>query len=572
MNKKYAALIANEINPMGLDPKGQRNLWDSMTKDLEGGQEENKRGVTALKNWVDKASKDQQADIYPSEPGLTETTPDKDLGTAVREGTVAPTELSKELFKTATGMDFPGTGEPTEQEMATQDAWEGFRAADYQGGKAPTQMESAILQEMGGGSKREWMGPEAAPFGKDGGTTQERSFGEDFANDMTFGPSKIIKGLLTGDPETLGQGIKEAQSVAQNIGDVLTGKTGRDQMQKLWDGFEKSMEKEVEKGGPGAQLATDTLGLMKKAKEVNPVEQAIGMISDLVTGKNLGPGSIAQELGNTANLANPANSLMKAWEMTSSILQPGSGKQGKDAPASDLMGNRGGLDLNDEFINDFATKLSSAIAYKKGRKAGLPSKEAGPAAETAGEVTREATRDSKTTDKSAEMIDKGVDAMKAAKNLAVKGASKALAGIPGVGTAAAVALQVANVVVDVVIDASKEMAKDQMGTPGSQAKEGPSGNESPGEPAGQEKSTAEQGVSQAAGAGEMVASNTKQALKKTKGKLLKELLPSGGVGDMVEDSLGGIAKQGASKVTGELKKSDKDRTGQVPEGILEMNQ
>ena len=269
---------------------------------------------------------------------------------------------------------------------------------------------------------------------------------------------------------------------------------------------------------------------------------------------------------------NPASSLS---EVSKAFFGDGDKEKGgkeKDGQATPSFAKEDGS-MDQGAVSDFASKLSSAVAYKKSRKAGLPSKDAGPAAETAGEITAEATKTPQKSEMANQAIDKGAAALKAGKDLAVKAASKALAAIPGVGTALSVGLQVANVVANIAIDAMKETAKDAVGpaanTPGNPGTEqekpqggevknqGPNAMEISGE-------MAQAGAGPSPGAG-----GFKEALRKGKGKLLKELIPAG---DLTEGAIGGLGKMAGKGIAAVAGTASRDASKPPPEGVLEMNQ
>jgi hypothetical protein len=610
MTKKYAALVAGDVNPIGMDPKGTRELWDSLTKDLEGNKDENQRGVQALTNWLSALSKEGQegqgqqgpAEISaPSEPPLVEGTPSKDFGTAVREGLVVPTDLSKDLFKTATGTDMPGTGEISEQEMKTQDQWDGFRAANYQTGKEPGQMQSAILDEMGGREK-----PELQMIPMD-----QMTPGDD---EMTWGPSKMVKGLLTMDPAEYCQGAMEALNGGLDVQKTMTDQLGLAGGPNLFKNMGKNLMESVIQGEATPEMK-ETLDSMKGAAaniQSEEMKAAFGDIkgqaeklwndpkialealssaaADLTGGKGVGEivGKALESGKEGLEKVSPAlmipSAMQKAVDGVIEMMQGQKGKKEKEEPEDpaklsfvDKEGN-----LNEEFLNDFASKLSAAAAYKKCRKAGLNSKEAGMAGEAAGEVTQEATKTKGTTAVAAQALDKGVDAAKTAKDMAVKVASKSLAAIPGVGPALAVGLQAANYFANLAIDAAKEAGKEAVGpnqnTPGApgaeqeqKPQEKPQGTEVKTQGPNAVEVTAElagAGAGPGAGGGAKGVGGVKEALTKGKGKLLKQLLPAGDLNEGLIDSLSGM---GSKATEGIAKTKDGAKTNKPPDFVQEMN-
>ena len=444
-------------------PETQRSLYMEIQKKLEVPSSASE-AVAGILKWEETTGKE------PEIPGITKDVPPRTLGMEIRNGEILPSQEASDLYQGLSGKPLPGQGDKSEQEINRQDLWDGFRGSNFQSGKTPKSQDIMGLNILGGKA------PESH------GTQQ----------DMTWGPSKMIKGALSGNFEEMEKGAKECMGIG------MFNKT----LEAFSDVFERS--------GPASMLQKltgpeGTLGGIKKEQE-----QLLNTVTDALTGN--GRGEQFKKIGEILEKGNK--------DMLQALLPGGPGKKEKGEPQEEKKDTP--KQAADDFFQKFAGLVASNATYKMARKKGFGPKQAGEMGEVAGEEAESIAKTQAPEKNQGQFEDKLMATAKAAKHLTATVLSKAALAIPGIGKAISIGITVADKATDILMDMAKSGATEQPQSGPDAPKEGDPKNETPGESKD----------------GENPTNTFKTFMKKGKKGLLKELLPGG---DVLADAAGSAA-------------------------------
>jgi hypothetical protein len=317
---------------------------------------------------------------------------EKSLALEVRRGETNPTKEAQSLYEQTTGSPMRGKNGRTEKDIIEEEIWEGFEASGFQNGEKPKTMAREILEAAGG-----W---QASGKGKE-----------------TWGPAKIVEGILSQDAEKAQKGFEDCAKtgLGEHTGKLL------DTLDTMGKNINKEFMEQVMGLITGEKRLGKTIeGLLGKEGGEKPEGPEGGV------GKTMGMGQIGAGMAIAFKIFETLQKSAEKIKDTDKGAPEGSWEKS--------LQEKGGKD-----------------SYLKAKEAGLESPEAGGIAEeTAGMLAKAG----KNIDSNKEMFDKALEGTKAAKDLAVKTANKALMATPG-GQAAAVALEVGNALADMAIDAVK---------------------------------------------------------------------------------------------------------------------
>ena len=184
----------------GISPRDQQHVFTRLTEDLGSNDpKENARGVTALTNM-------EKSGIKPVDPSMVPGVPGKSLEYMTEQGQVNINDNSKDLYKTTTGQDFPGTGETRSKDLVNEHRiQEGLQTGGYQTGTPLKSMEAAELEANGGRKDFPPDSPEVKTPSK------------------TEGPSDLVRALVTGKPDDLLKALTSSAHLGISPKTLLSG-------------------------------------------------------------------------------------------------------------------------------------------------------------------------------------------------------------------------------------------------------------------------------------------------------------------------------------------------------------
>jgi hypothetical protein len=507
------------------DRKEKNNLYLDIAEGLSSPKkEDNAAAVSGLIKYKEKTG--EQPEIYSPSAG----TPPRCLSQDIREGLIQPTEEAERMFSSTQGSPLPGKGDRDEQELLHEDLEIAFEAAGFQTGQKIGSQDRMAIDEGKG------------QYGPEQGDPVFRQENQD----MTFGATKMLKGMLTGDPEEIQKGAKEWLECPDNRAKDLFDKAGEFMKNPSLETAGKLMGGIAKEGN-----AMSALGSGKSPFELN-----LGDLAKSHPAAKLA-GAVADVLSNPSGAA---EKVMKNLEEALSPFQkPGAKKE--EAPESEdkKKGPENAMGEEGFDMKALAAAVAAASTYKKARSKGMNPKGAGEMASVAGDeagLTYKGLGDNKEGEKNI------VDAAKAGKNMASGLAAKAAPLIlpPPMGKAVAAGIMIADKATDFILDAVKAAAPgknpmDQLTMEKVQESGGPAPKEQ---------------VETPGGLGEGKGHNLegfKETMSKGKSGILKKVLPMGG--DQLEGMAVSALESGAKNFWDASKgKGKKDPTADsVPEGM-----
>lgn len=520
MEKKQEAIEKLLTGSLNLKDKSDSNsLYLEISNKLSSNdKEDNAKGVAAVLKVEELTGKEPEFEA-PTGTGIKRC-----LGQDIRDGLVTPSNESENIYKLNKNEPLPGKKDLSDQEIGLRDVEMGFKAAGYESGMKPSSKDKMALDMLDGGAQDDKLNP--APFG-------------DEEKDMTFGPSKIIKGLLTQDLAEVKKGLEQAttfgdtrtfkenliglsqafaplnqlsKSISQHGPGFALKETGiSDSLQDIFGNRQTSKgppldldslrESLVDFNNRQTELVGEIADAFKTGKigdEINSlidvskngsledvenhVEQLFGKIGKKLNGKEDGE----QEQDEDQEKEQPGAST--AVKKEDEEEQPKQGKSQEDSP---------------NWSEQLAGRIAGATTYKAGRSKGLNPKKAGELGSIAQE---DATDIAKSTKDNEQSKDKSVDMAKDAKNMMAKSAANIASKIPappGLGKAIAVGIIIADKATDFLMDLiNNKGGLDAL-------------NKAGGSLEGAEKEKNEGGIEV-----------FKQEMKKTKGGMVKRLIPT----------------------------------------------
>lgn len=182
--------------------KNKNSLYIELAEKISYG---NKDDISAAIAVTDKVIQEtgKEPEYDPYVPGL----PKRSLGQDIRAGYITPSEEAEKMHMDLKGKSLPGLGDPSAHEIACTDAEVGAKAAGFQTGHPLSSLDKMTLSEQQ----------------KSGAPTASKPFDQE-GQDMTFGPSKVIKGALSNNMEEVVEGLKETNSIgaAKDLENSLT--------------------------------------------------------------------------------------------------------------------------------------------------------------------------------------------------------------------------------------------------------------------------------------------------------------------------------------------------------------
>jgi hypothetical protein len=173
------------------DTKNKNSLYIELAEKLSYGNRDDISTALAVTSKVTELT-GKEPEFEPYVAGL----PKRSLGQDIRSGYITPSEEAQKMHRDLKGEDLPGIGNPSAHEIACTDAEIGARAAGFQTGHPISSMQKMLLD----GEKDSVGSTGSKPFDQEG-------------QDMTFGPSKVIKGALSNNMEEVVEGLKETNSI-----------------------------------------------------------------------------------------------------------------------------------------------------------------------------------------------------------------------------------------------------------------------------------------------------------------------------------------------------------------------
>lgn len=557
MEKKQESIEKLLTGNLNLNDRSESNLlYIELSEKLASKDvNENAKAVAALLKVEEKTGKEPEFEA-PAGTGIKRC-----LGQDIRDGLVTPSEESENLYLSNKKEPLPGKKDLSDQEISLRDLEIGIKAAGYESGVKPSSKDQMALEMLNGKSQEDKLTP--APFGE-----QE--------NDMTFGPSKVIKGLLTQDPKEVAKGLEETIKVgeAESLKELLTLSPVFKPMQKLSEivgnsitGQNKDKERtsnplfedtllvteqqaKVEKDGfkledlfdskkdplHPDQIGLDLNGLRDSLVNLNEKGTAlVGEISDAFktgkVGKEINSLIDVSKNGSLEDVENHVENMFgrlnkKIDQKTEEPEKKGEKKQ-EDAP---------------DWSAQLAGSIAGAATYKAGRAKGINPKKSGEMSDIARD---EATDIAKSTKSNEESKDKSVELLKNTKNMMAKTAANVVDKIPtppGLGKAIAVGIIVADKATDFMIDLINNKG-------GADALSKASGDI---EQADKEKGKDTPAAAQQSMVGDGNVEVFKEEMKKTKGGLVKRLIPTKDdvITSAMKGAVDGIGSWGKEQVSG----------------------
>lgn len=442
MEKNQEAIERLLSESLNLKDKTDKNsvYMEIADKLMDKSKQENAKAVAAILKIEEKTGKEPEFED-PSGLGIKRC-----LGQDIRDGIINPTEDSKQIYQENAQMSLPGTRDLSDQEIALRDIEIGFKESGYQSGKKPTSQEDMAIEILGGQSQEGKLNP--APFGES-------------EAQMSFGPSKVLKGLLTGDMDELRNGLKETLKVGA-IDDL------RENLHTLAPGM-KVMDKFLETlDNPGEKLkdgVTDFSDIMsgRKSSPINPT--TLSDIRDSLVDVNQKGNLLANEIvdsfktgkmgkemqglidiSKTGSLEDVEKHVEGMFDKLSNKIdkkseeEPGEKKESSKPPEQS------------HWSEVLAGRIAGAATYKAGRSKGLSGKNAG---EMGAVAESEATDIAKTTKDNEASRDKSVDMAKGAKNALAKTAASIADKVPappGLGKAISIGIIIVDKATDFMMD------------------------------------------------------------------------------------------------------------------------
>jgi hypothetical protein len=226
------------------DTRNKNSLYIELAEKISYGNKDDISAALAVTEKVREAT-GREPEFESYVPGM----PKRCLGQDIREGYITPSEDAIRMHKDLTGGDLPGIAYPSAQEIAFKDAEVGAQAAGFQTGhplSGPDKMYYEDLQNK---------------------SPQNKSFDQE-GPDLTFGPSKVIKGALSNNMEEVVKGLKETNSIgaSKDLEESLKAISNPSGIAKyLIDGFKENSWM------PGAiGLASQAVGLNTYLQKPSP--------------------------------------------------------------------------------------------------------------------------------------------------------------------------------------------------------------------------------------------------------------------------------------------------------------
>jgi hypothetical protein len=529
MEKKQDTIEKLLTDALDLKDKANSNaLYIEISDKLASkDKEENAKAVAAVLKVEEKTGKEPEFEI----PGVLGVK--RSLGQDIRDGLISPTKDSQDLYELNKKEPLPGKKDLSDQEIAYRDIEIGLKAAGYESGTKPSSKDQMALDILGGKSQEDKLNP--APLG-------------DQENDMTFGPSRVIKGLLTQDPKEVTKGLEEtikvgaAQSLKENLLDLspvfkpmqklseLIGQsvTGKEQGKEgtsnyLFDDTLTVADQQAKVGKDGLKLE-DIFNARKDPfhpDQINPsledLRETLGKINDKGTAL-IGEISDAFKTGKVGKEINALidvskNGSLEDVEKHVENLFGRAGKKLQETLGEDEDPKKkpeGPKEDEPNWSARLAGSIAGASTYKAGRSKGVNPKKAGEMASVAED---EATDIAKSTKENDQSKDKSVDMAKDAKNMMAKTAAQVADKIPappGLGKAIAVGIIIADKATDMLMDLiNNKGGADIL-------------NKAGGSLEGAEKQKSDPAQQAMGGSIDVF----KQEMKKTKGGMVKKLIPT----------------------------------------------
>jgi len=488
-------------------------------------KEENAKAVAAVLKVEEKTGKEPEFEI----PGILGVK--RSLGQDIRDGLINPSKDSQDLYELNKKEPLPGKKDLSDQEIANRDVEMGLKAAGYESGTKASSKDQMAIDILGGKSQEDKLNP--APFG-------------DKQEDMTFGPSKVLKGLLTQDFDEVKKGLDETIKV----GAMGSLKQNLEELSPIFKPMQKFselvMSSALELGKKGEEIRqsmlNDVIGIPEQDENKSKDKNLPGM--DAIMGGRSGNAPRFDLEGLRESLTAMNDKSTALVEEVADAFK--SGKIGKELTSLMEVSKNGSLEDVEKHVENlfgragkkiqetlgddedpkkkpegpkedepnWSAKLAGSIAgaatYKAGRSKGVNPKKAGEMASVAED---EATDIAKSTKENDQSKDKSVDMAKDAKNMMAKTAAQVADKIPappGLGKAIAVGIIIADKATDMLMDLiNNKGGADIL-------------NKAGGSLEGAEKQKSDP-AQQAMGGGIDVF---KQEMKKTKGGMVKKLIPT----------------------------------------------
>jgi hypothetical protein len=555
MEKKKQAIEKLLSGDLNLEDKNDKNsLYLDITEKLGiSDKTENAKAVAAVLKVEELTGKEPEFED-PSGTGVKRC-----LGQDIRDGLVTPSEESLDIYEKNKGEAIPGKKDLSDQEIVYRDIEIGLKESGYQSGKKPSSQDQMALDLMGGKAEDSQLSP--APF-------------EESEAQMSFGPSKIIKGLLTQDLDEVKKGIEETTKVGalDNLRDALHSMAPAfSQVNKFLDSIGPNAQERIKNGftGAGDIMETRRGGLSELFGKDNPISQESldelrEKMSDLTSKGTALVGEITESF--------KSGKMGKEMQGLIDISKEGSLEDVENHVEGmfDKLGKKLGLNKKESPEGDeekkperpqpqepdwserLAGRIAGAATYKAGRSKGLGAKNAGELSAVAEEEATDIAKSTKEDDKSR---DKSVDMAKDTKNMAAKTAASIADKVPappGLGKAIAVGI----IVVDKATDFLMDIINNKGGLE-SLNKAGGSLEQATPEP--QEKG---KGIEAIGGPGSGVGAGAveifQSQMKKTKGGIVKKLVPAPEdvFSSAMKGAVDGIGSWGKEEFKGKKKQVD----------------
>lgn len=550
---------------LNLKEKSESNsLYLEISEKLSSNeQQDNAKAVAAILKVEELTGKEPEFEA-PNGTGIKRC-----LGQDIREGLITPSAESEKMYSLNKKEPLPGKKDLSDQEIGLQDMQIGLESAGYQSGMKPSSKDRMALDMLSGQSQEDKLG--SAPLGEKD-------------QDMSFGPSKVLKGLLTGDAQEIKKGLDQTlkigavSSLKENLTELspifkpmqklseFIGNLGaeNDKMQKgLVDSMikdivgdpngqdkNKSQEKEelgmldimgAQKGQQGFNGLDNLEGLRESLENINNrFSTLVGEVSDAFKSGKVGKETTALiDISKNGSLEDVENHVEELFGKIGK-------KMGKDS--EEEPGEAEKAPAKQTETPDFNARLAGSIAgaatYKAGRSKGVNPKKAG---EMGAIAEDEATDIAKSTQNSDKSKDNAVDMAKNTKNMMAKTASAIADKIPappGLGKAIAVGIIIADKATDLLMDLINNKGGLEVLNKSGGSLEG--ADQAKTEP-NQQQQTLSGGVDV-----------FKQEMKKTKGGMVKKLIPTTDeiASTAMKGAVDGIMSWGKEQVKGKKGTAD----------------
>jgi hypothetical protein len=256
------------------DKKNKNSLYIELAEKLSYGNKDDIAAALAVTEKV-KELTGKEPEYEPYVKGM----PKRCLGQDIREGYITPSEDAEKMHMSLTGQELPGVGSPSEQEIACTDASIGAKAAGFQTGHQLSGPEKMFIEEQ---STQK--------------TTPSPMAEKDQIEDMTFGPSRVIKGALTNDMKEVLEGLKETNSIGaskdlENSLNILSNPGG---IAKQLSEFIKDGKEALS----GPSMAISAANLYDIARKQDPTYEKGPSTEPTAERVSSLPSQILRELGN----------------------------------------------------------------------------------------------------------------------------------------------------------------------------------------------------------------------------------------------------------------------------------